>query len=232
MIKAILFDTYGVILNEDKLYEGFFDSIKKKLKELGINVSDDEFNDAVKQTIFSYVPSLTSALIWHFVKPDVVKCNELVNDVFKHQRKWSNQNPQPLNSGMKEVLKLLSKSYMLALAGNVPSSVRDVLDGHGVLKYFTQTDVSEDIGLWKPDPRFFEHILRKLGVSTQEAIMIGDRLDNDIIPAKLLGMKAILVKTGPYIILEPRTPNEIPDATVSSVRELPTAIDSIVGGEK
>ena len=50
--------------------------------------------------------------------------------------------------------------------------------------------------------------------------MIGDRLDNDIIPARRIGMKTIWIRWGRYSIMEPRTPDEIPDATVTDVREV------------
>jgi len=232
MIKVILFDTYGVIFRETEMYQVFFEYVKKCLKLSGKNVTDDEFENAVKHVILSYVPSLTMALFWHFYKPDVEKCNELTNEFFIYEKKWINEHPQPLNSGIKRILQSLAASYKLALAGNAPSSVRDVLNGHGVLKYFTQTDMSEDIGLRKSDPGFFSHILQKLKVHPSEAIMIGDRLDCDIILAKLLGMKAILVKSGPYTILEPRTPDEIPDVTIDSVSDLLTVILQIVKKDK
>lgn len=37
-------------------------------------------------------------------------------------------------------------------------------------------------------------------------------------------MRTVLLKTGLYAILDPRTPQEIPDATVTTVRELPGAM--------
>ena len=57
-----------------------------------------------------------------------------------------------------------------------------------------------------------------------EAIMIGDRLDNDINPARRLGMKTIWNRQGRYSIMEPRTPDETPNATVSDVREVLDAV--------
>lgn len=57
--------------------------------------------------------------------------------------------------------------------------------------------------------------------------MIGDRLDNDIIPARQIGMKTIWIRWGRYSIMEPRTPDEIPDATVTDVREVSEAIATI-----
>jgi FMN phosphatase YigB (HAD superfamily) len=132
-----------------------------------------------------------------------------------------------LCAGVEEALESLSRSHMLALAANAPSSIKQVLDQLGVLRWFACADVSQDMGLAKPDVRFFEHIVARCGVRPEEAVMVGDRLDNDIIPAKLLGMKAVLVKVGRYAILEPRTPDEVPDATITGAHELPRAISDI-----
>ena len=50
---------------------------------------------------------------------------------------------------------------------------------------------SWQLGLSKPDPYFFQVLLSRLaarGIDPGEAIMVGDRADNDMIPAKALGM--------------------------------------------
>lgn len=81
----------------------------------------------------------------------------------------------------------------------------------------------------KPDQRFFETILANADTQASESVMIGDRLDNDIIPAKRIGMKTIWIRWGRYSIMEPRTPDDIPDATVADVREVSTALRSWFG---
>ncbi|MYA76953.1 MAG: HAD family hydrolase [Gemmatimonadetes bacterium] len=83
------------------------------------------------------------------------------------------------------------------------------------------------MGVKKPDQRFFETILANADTKASEAIMIGDRLDNDIIPARRIGMKTIWLRWGRYRIMEPRTPDEVPDATVADVREVSDAVNSL-----
>ena len=48
----------------------------------------------------------------------------------------------------------------------------------------------------KPDKKIFEMALNRAGCRPEQAMMIGDRIDNDIIPAKKLGMKTIWIKQG------------------------------------
>lgn len=53
--------------------------------------------------------------------------------------------------------------------------------------------ITGELGAWKPDPRAFEMILEKLDVRAQDAVMVGDALDFDIVPAKRLGMRTVWV---------------------------------------
>ena len=50
--------------------------------------------------------------------------------------------------------------------------------------------------------------------------MVGDRLDNDILPAKKLGMLTIRVKNGISAFAEPTRAEETPDYTVNSLSEI------------
>ena len=59
--------------------------------------------------------------------------------------------------------------------------------------------------------------------------MVGDRIDNDIVPAKALGMAAILLRVGRHRRQKPRTPVEEPDVVVSDVLELEAAITTLLG---
>ncbi|HET7737663.1 MAG TPA: HAD hydrolase-like protein, partial [Tepidiformaceae bacterium] len=55
-------------------------------------------------------------------------------------------------------------------------------------------------------------------------LMVGDRIDNDVAPARALGMRAIRFRTGRHARQEPRSWEEAPDEDVASVGELRDAI--------
>jgi putative hydrolase of the HAD superfamily len=59
--------------------------------------------------------------------------------------------------------------------------------------------------------------------------MVGDRIDNDIVPARALGMAAILLRSGRHRRQRPRNDAEVPDAVVTDVPELEQAIVALVG---
>ena len=56
--------------------------------------------------------------------------------------------------------------------------------------------VSEEMGVSKPNKELFEIALSFANSQPNDSIMVGDRLDNDIIPAKSIGMKTIWIRTG------------------------------------
>jgi putative hydrolase of the HAD superfamily len=64
-------------------------------------------------------------------------------------------------------------------------------------------------------------------VTPADCLMIGDRIDNDIVPARLLGMRTIRFRCGRHAAQEPRSWNELPDAEVTTVDDLVAAIDRL-----
>ena len=75
-------------------------------------------------------------------------------------------------------------------------------------------------GVAKPDERIFELAMERADCSPEEAVMIGDRLDNDIAPAKRLGITTIRVLQGYGKYSSPLSDYEIPDFTVSCLDEI------------
>ena len=59
--------------------------------------------------------------------------------------------------------------------------------------YFDEIIISDDIGIRKPNPRLFSYAADKTRVGLDETLMVGDRLDNDIIPAKSLNIHSVLI---------------------------------------
>jgi len=56
--------------------------------------------------------------------------------------------------------------------------------------------ISDEIGIKKPNPELFNYWLKKFGVSGQEVIYIGDRIDKDIVPANLNHIHSVYLHRG------------------------------------
>ena len=61
-----------------------------------------------------------------------------------------------------------------------------------------------------------------------ECIMVGDRIDNDVVPAKLLGMRTVLIRTGRHREQQPRSWDEIPDFEVEDVTGILRAVEMLL----
>mgnify|MGYP001851532226 CR=1 FL=1 len=68
----------------------------------------------------------------------------------------------------------------------------------GLAGYFTEIISSEQAGVTKPDKRLFEYALKRLGVSADEAMMIGDNPSADIRGARSVGMRTAWLHRGKY----------------------------------
>ena len=96
----------------------------------------------------------------------------------------------------KEVLKILSETYKLGIIANQPLGTAKRLESYGISEYVSLVISSAEEGMEKPDPMIFLRALERADCKACEAVMIGDRPDNDILPAKALGMKTVRITQG------------------------------------
>ena len=186
----------------------------------------------VRRTVTEYVRRVDRnawlAALWHYLRPDVRRFREMKERFRAFQGEWLSRREYRLRDGIRKVIaELRSAGYILALAANQEERTGEFLRGSGVTEGFAWDLVSAEVGIGKPAPLFFRIILDCLGVSPSEAVMVGDRLDNDILPAKILGMWTVRVLAGPYREQVSPTPLHCPHRTVAHLYELPGAIASL-----
>ncbi len=124
--------------------------------------------------------------------------------------------------------RLRERDLKLGIVANQPQAARARLVRAGIADLFDYQGLSGVTGFGKPDRRAFEMAAGALGVPPAACIMVGDRIDNDIAPARELGMAAILFRGGRHRRQRPRSPAEEPDAVVSDVLELGNAISDLL----
>ena len=223
MSSVLLFDVGETILDAVGHQEALMEAHRGALAQFGFELSVEEYKQLDREKMLQFVPSPMHATTWHFARPDVGLFDEITARVRSHYPQIRALGFE-LYPGAAAALEQLAEEYTLALAGNAPASITEVLDELGVLRWFRHREVSGSIGIKKPDERFFRTILDHAGFPPSEAVMIGDRLDNDVIPAKRLGLRTVWFRQGRYAALEPRVPEELPDETVCDWEGLPSAI--------
>jgi FMN phosphatase YigB (HAD superfamily) len=82
---------------------------------------------------------------------------------------------------------------------------------------------SASLGVRKPDPRFFEEIVR-LAETRPAEVAYGDRVDNDVLPALASGLVAVHVRRGPWGRLQ-KAPDTVP--AIDSLAQLAGALASL-----
>lgn len=118
------------------------------------------------------------------------------------------------------VLKELNKKYSIGIIANQTAGAEERLNLFGLSKYIKLCISSAEAGISKPDLDIFKLALKKACCPAENAVMIGDRLDNDIYPAKQLGMKTIHIKQGFGAYQLPKSEKYKADITVNDLTEL------------
>ena len=88
--------------------------------------------------------------------------------------------------------------------------------------------MSAEWGVHKPDPAFFERIARELDLRPAAIAYVGDRVDNDVRPARAAGMTAVFLRRGPWGWIQAGTvdPPEA-DLVIDSLTALPAALGAL-----
>ena len=178
MIKAVIFDVDGVLLDSFEANFLFFERISGAV---GFKApTREEYKD-----------------LFHIPMRDVIKkitnlSDEEVKKIWERARGGEFDKEEPiLNFGVEEVIKTLSKDYLLAVA---TSRVRPyTFEGPlSELRPFFKAAVSfEDTENHKPHPEPLLLTAQKLGVGPGKCVYIGD-VENDAIAARAAGMKIII----------------------------------------
>ncbi|WP_376744458.1 HAD family hydrolase [Sodalis praecaptivus] len=80
------------------------------------------------------------------------------------------------------------------------------------------------MGVEKPDPRFFQQILAATpGLKPSEVAYVGDRLNNDVLPARQAGMLAVFLRRGPWALLQDAR-RETPGIALEDLHALPAIL--------
>lgn len=92
-------------------------------------------------------------------------------------------------AGVRDMLERLHKQYTIAIATNGIATTQEArLTRAGLWPYIDATFVSNEIGVQKPDVRFFEPMMALEGFDKSRALMIGDSLTSDMEGARRFGM--------------------------------------------
>ena len=122
--------------------------------------------------------------------------------------------------------RLADRGYRLGVAANQPAATAEVIGGLGIP--LELVGMSDAWGLSKPDPRFFGRIARELDLPPDRIAYVGDRIDNDVRPARAAGMTAVFLRRGPWAWIQVgRASPEEESIVIERLTDLPEALEEL-----
>jgi len=197
-MKWIFFDLGATLVDESDVYKS---RCEYAIRQLSIDPAEF-MNKVYEEAKLSPTPIRTAAKAYGVVLP-----------------KWDS-SLEKLYDGAFDIISYLYGKYKLGIIANQEVGTQERIDNWGIGKFFDVVISSAEAGCAKPDLKIFSMALDKAGCRPEDAIMIGDRLDNDIIPAKKMGMKTVWVRQGYAVYQSIDDESKRPDYIVDSIEEL------------
>jgi len=118
---------------------------------------------------------------------------------------------------------LKSQGAMVGIAGNQRAAAVALLASFGIVADTIAS--SEEWKIEKPSPLFFEQTCAVSHLAPAEIAYVGDRLDNDVLPARAAGMSAVFLRRGPWARVHATRPEaQLATITIDSLDELIPAL--------
>ena len=124
--------------------------------------------------------------------------------------------------GAEELLETLHGKYHLYICSNGSKKVQDSrIASSGIAKYFDGIFVSEEMGLNKPDKRYFEACFAQIpDFKRESSIMVGDSLTSDIKGAHNAGLRSVWFNPAHKAM----TGDAAPDYEIDALEKLPVLL--------
>ncbi|MBR0481824.1 MAG: HAD family hydrolase [Firmicutes bacterium] len=222
MIKHVIFDFFGTISDTGT---SSVDATAKILNNVGFSMDPSEFYKewkAIKRVRMDEEPFLSEKDLYAVLLGEMFQKYGIDKDAGLEVRPYIDMlfGDRKIFTDAKQCIDDLRSMGLDVVIGSTTDN--DVLKHHlqmyglGGLRCFT----SEDFKVYKPNPHFYEGILRETGWKPSECLFIGDSLGDDISGPKKAGMKAVLLSRKGKALELPEGA-EGPDSIITSLAELP-----------
>jgi len=210
-IQWLFFDVGSTLMDETEAYN-------HRIREAidGTNITFDEFQEKRLEFAKQNLKSDLEALKFFGLQKPV----------------WHREDEVPYPEAEELLQYIKGLGYKIGIIANQSPGTAERLEQWGLLQYIDMVAASAELGIAKPDPAIYEKAFEMAGCTAEEAVMIGDRLDNDIVPAKKLGMRAVWVKQGfnAYQDTELIEQKYQPDVSVENLLELKQYFNDVLTG--
>ncbi|MEM9360321.1 MAG: HAD family hydrolase [Pseudomonadota bacterium] len=205
-IQAVIFDVGETLVNEERLWQGW---------ATYLGVAETEFREVLDQVIAR--GDHHHKALFHFDPKLDLRAARL-----DRERKGDGDlfDAADLYSDALDCLNHLKNlNLRVGIAGNQPVGAERALKEAGFEVDFVAS--SERWGVAKPNGRFFRRIVDECGIEAMSIAYVGDRLDNDILPARAAGMTTVFIERGPWGRNHAKSPDiTLADWHVTTLKEI------------
>jgi len=190
MAKLVIFDFWGTLV-ENGVYPSPVRQVKYMLAvRLPFNEYIERFENVFMLQPYDDLYSAFKAVCREFeITPRQFMLDNLVGMWNTHKLM-----AKPFSETMEVLEQLKAEGCKIAMISNTDCfTTEDVMKKYGLDKYFDEVMLSCKAGMLKNDTRMFETVLNNLGVSRNEAVMVGDSIETDMEGAKNAGIRFVLL---------------------------------------
>lgn len=206
MIKGIIFDMDGVVIDSNHLHYDNWNSYFEK--NFGVTIPKEEFAYHLGESTKDFSNYFLKA---YDVKIDFDEFRKVMVD-----RYFKRALTMELKDGFKETLAKLSEDYKIALAtGADLEHANHTLDKFGIRKYFQFITAGDLVKKAKPEPEIFLMAAGGLGLKPEDCIVVEDAYLG-LQAAKRAGMKCVMV----YDDLTASQDHSMSDIKLPTIRKL------------
>lgn len=119
-----------------------------------------------------------------------------------------------------------SAGLTIGIAGNQPAQAEQQLRAAGFEADFIASSAAW--GVAKPSTAFFDRVISAAGCAAGGILYVGDRVDNDVLPARASGLRTAFIRRGPWGFIHAQRPEAaLADLRIDSLAELMPAIETL-----
>lgn len=206
-IKWVFFDLGNTLIDETSARRHLLKQIAMRLSHEEFTTAPERIESALAAAFARFCPEPWESALEGFVA-DVGQACQILQDI-----PYPKYLEQPYPATQSLLAGLEHRGFRLGVLANQSLGTESRLREYGIGRYFSCCLSSAEVGFAKPDMNLFRLAEEAAGCSGRELLMIGDRLDNDIRPARVRGWATIRIKQGLAEAQQPRDSLDEPDAS-------------------
>ena len=212
-VRWIFFDLGNTLINEERAIKDRIQQMASAFAERGIRASTEVIPRAFEEASAEFAPRLIVRVVKKLASSPSDRS-------FVLQRvKYHKELEEPYTEA-RTVLSQLASRCKIGVVANQSVGTTERLECYGLASLISTCVSSAVAGVAKPNPAIFRLALERADCEPHEAVMVGDRIDNDIRPAKALGWRTIRVLQGFASAQVPRNAAEEPDYTIDKLEKI------------